>query len=61
MDLEQTVELSCPYCGEVFTTFVDTSQGSFSTIEDCQVCCRPIQINVECAAGEIASVGVQWA
>ena len=59
MDLEQTVELSCPYCGEVFTTFIDTSQGSFSTIEDCQVCCRPMQIDVECAAGEIAFIGVQ--
>jgi hypothetical protein len=61
VDLEQTVELCCPYCGEVFTTFIDTSQGSFSTIEDCQVCCRPMQINVECAAGEIAFVDVQRA
>ena len=61
MDLEQTVELSCPYCGEVFTTFIDTSQGSFSTIEDCEICCRPIQINVECGAGEIAFVDVERA
>ena len=61
MDLEQTVELGCPYCGEVFTTFIDTSQGSFSTIEDCQICCRPMQIDVRCPAGKILSVDVDWA
>lgn len=61
MDLEQTVTISCPYCGEVVTTSVDTSQGGFSTIEDCQVCCRPMQIGIECTAGEITSVDVQRA
>ena len=61
MDLEQTIEIGCPYCGEVFTTFIDTSQGGFSTIEDCQVCCRPMQINVECAAGKIVLIDVQRA
>ena len=61
MDLEQSIELCCPYCGGVFTTFIDTSQGSFSAIEDCQICCRPIQIHADCAAGEIAFVDVERA
>ena len=61
MDLEQAVELCCPCCGEVFTTFIDTSQASFSTIEDCQVCCRPMQVDVECDAGEIVFIDVQRA
>ena len=50
------VEIECPYCGEVFPSSVDTSQGSSSTIEDCSVCCRPIAVRFECEAGEVLSV-----
>lgn len=50
------VEIGCPYCGEVFPTTVDTSQGNSSTIEDCSVCCRPIALRFECEAGEVLSV-----
>jgi hypothetical protein len=38
------VTIQCPYCGEHFATAVDLSAGSFSYIEDCQVCCQPIEI-----------------
>lgn len=41
---EQTTD--CPYCGETIDVFVDTSAGDQSYIEDCFVCCRPIQITV---------------
>ena len=34
--------ITCPYCGEAFSTNVDSSAGSQEYIEDCQVCCRPI-------------------
>ncbi len=61
MDLQQPVELSCPYCGGAFTTLIDTSAGSYSAVEDCQVCCRPMQVMVECEAGEIEYVGVERA
>ncbi|HEX6613357.1 MAG TPA: CPXCG motif-containing cysteine-rich protein [Rhodanobacteraceae bacterium] len=40
------VEIACPYCGESFETAVDASAGSTLYIEDCQVCCRPIEIEV---------------
>lgn len=39
--------LQCPYCGECFETQVDVSSGSTSYIEDCQICCQPIQLTVE--------------
>lgn len=42
--MESTFEYSCPYCGEVSTSFFDMSEGSTSYIEDCQVCCRPINL-----------------
>ena len=38
------VAVQCPYCGEGFETAVDLSAGSFSYVEDCQVCCQPIEL-----------------
>ena len=61
MDLEVESQILCPYCGAVFTTVIDTSSGTFSTIEDCEVCCRPISINVHCHCGEIESVEIDRA
>jgi hypothetical protein len=40
-------DVHCPYCGESFETLVDLSAGSADYIEDCQVCCRPIQFHLE--------------
>ncbi|HEY1774176.1 MAG TPA: CPXCG motif-containing cysteine-rich protein [Gammaproteobacteria bacterium] len=39
-------EISCPYCGEVIEILIDPSVESQSYIEDCQVCCRPINMAV---------------
>src|SRR5580692_10918870 len=61
MDLEVESRVVCPYCGAVFTTVVDTSFGTFSTIEDCEVCCRPIAVNVHCHCGEVESVEIDRA
>ena len=41
---ETTAEVSCPYCGETITVFLDLSVESQSYIEDCSVCCRPIRL-----------------
>ena len=37
------VQVQCPYCGEPFETRLDLSGGSASYVEDCQVCCQPIE------------------
>lgn len=47
-DLLETVRLTCPYCGESFETSVDCSAGSQAYIEDCEICCRPIELQIEC-------------
>lgn len=39
-------DIACPYCGETITVFVDASAGEQQYVEDCQVCCRPIRIDV---------------
>jgi hypothetical protein len=40
-------QVTCPYCGECIDILVDPSIPEQSYIEDCQVCCRPITINVK--------------
>ena len=48
------IELLCPYCGEVFGSHVDLIDRSRVYIEDCQVCCQPIEITLDVnAAGEL--------
>jgi hypothetical protein len=51
-ELTQFVNVQCPYCGESFETAVDLSAGSFRYVEDCQVCCQPIEL-----AGEVDDGG----
>ena len=41
-----SVDIQCPYCGELISVVVDDSAGAQRYIEDCQVCCRPIVIDV---------------
>ena len=41
------VSVQCPYCGESFDTTVDASAGAFSYVEDCEVCCQPIELTSE--------------
>jgi transcription elongation factor Elf1 len=34
----------CPYCGEEISMVLDLSVRRQSYVEDCEVCCRPIEI-----------------
>ncbi len=52
-------QVQCPFCGEVFETLIDLSAGSATYIEDCQVCCQPIEFKVEVdSAGTLESLMV---
>ena len=42
----ETVESHCPCCGEPVQLLVDASAGVQRYIEDCQVCCRPMVVDV---------------
>ena len=38
--------ITCPYCGEAVTVLVDGSVAQQDYIEDCEVCCRPMVLEV---------------
>jgi Cysteine-rich CPXCG len=48
---EEFVAVLCPYCGERLETRVDLSADELSYVEDCEVCCRPIEFHVERTPG----------
>lgn len=48
--------VNCPYCGEPISVVVDHSLGEQEYIEDCQVCCRPLVLNISIDENGEASV-----
>jgi hypothetical protein len=54
------VVIHCPYCGEGFETQVDLSAGSQSYVEDCAVCCKPIEIALRVSdEGELLDISTR--
>jgi len=44
----------CPYCGQEISMVLDLSAGRQTYIEDCEVCCKPIEISFEVEDGALA-------
>jgi len=42
----EIVVVTCPYCWEQYETQVDLTGGSSTYVEDCQVCCQPIEMSL---------------
>ena len=59
MEASETVQ--CPFCGQSFDLVIDTSTASQRLTTDCEVCCRPFEVLVECEPGEILSLEVREA
>ncbi|MDC1326706.1 MAG: CPXCG motif-containing cysteine-rich protein [Flavobacteriales bacterium] len=43
----------CPYCWEQISMLLDASVGSEKYIEDCEVCCNPIEVQFSFEDGEL--------
>ena len=44
----------CPYCLQKISMLLDVSvDGEQSYIEDCEVCCQPIQVSYSAEQGEL--------
>ncbi len=51
---------ACPYCGETISSLLDLSETAQRYIEDCEVCCRPIEIAFAVTAnGDLQSFSAQ--
>lgn len=47
----QESQVSCPYCGETIGVLLNPEDVGLDYIEDCQVCCRPIEFSIRDAGG----------
>ena len=57
---EEFIAVRCPYCGERLETRVDLTADEPSYVEDCEVCCRPIEFHIEREeGGALAALGVR--
>jgi transcription elongation factor Elf1 len=45
-DLVKEHYFTCPHCGENISFLVDLTVGKQSYIEDCEICCNPIKVNL---------------
>ena len=56
--MEISERIQCPFCGQSFELVVDTTVPFQRFTTDCEVCCRPFEIEAECEPGEILSLDV---
>ncbi len=45
----------CPYCGEEISMVLDLSVRGQTYIEDCEVCCNPIEVSYAVEGDSLAS------
>ena len=59
MDPSESAHVDCPYCGEPLEITVDTSVGQQEYVEDCQVCCKPVQVRIRVSADGQSRIDVR--
>ena len=38
---------NCPYCVQKISMLIDLSVSSQNYVEDCEICCRPIEVSYQ--------------
>jgi len=46
---------ACPYCGEEISMILELTVRRQTYVEDCEVCCHPIQVTYTVEDGTLAS------
>ncbi|MBA6153262.1 CPXCG motif-containing cysteine-rich protein [Gelidibacter maritimus] len=49
----------CPYCWEAISMLIDYSVPHQSYVEDCEVCCNPIQVTLSISEGELVDFNAE--
>ncbi|SNR34056.1 Cysteine-rich CPXCG [Lutibacter agarilyticus] len=49
----------CPYCWEEISMLLDSSVTNQTYIEDCEVCCNPIEIKVQFNNTELMNINLK--
>jgi hypothetical protein len=57
--MEIPFSVCCPFCGQSFELLVDSAIPQQSFVTDCEICCRPFEVVVECEPGEILSLEIR--
>jgi uncharacterized Zn-finger protein len=60
-NMEASETIQCPYCSQSFDLRIDTSTPTQHFTTDCEVCCRPFEVLVECEPGEVLNLEVRGA
>ena len=50
---------ACPYCGEEISMILELSVRRQVYVEDCEVCCNPIEISYTVQEGAIEDFGAR--
>jgi len=48
-------EFTCPYCPEEISMVLDLCVGRQTYVEDCELCCQPIEASLTVEDGELPS------
>lgn len=50
---EEEYAFTCPYCGAEISMLLDTSIRRQNYVEDCEVCCQPIDVSYTVGEGVV--------
>jgi transcription elongation factor Elf1 len=53
-DLVREHYFTCPHCGEQISFLVDLTVDKQNYIEDCEICCNPIKVDLKIEENNIA-------
>ncbi len=56
---EEEVYFQCPHCFESISMVFESLYGDQRYIEDCEVCCSPIEVHYKVVDGEVELISVE--
>ncbi len=61
MEFEAETFFTCPYCAQRISMVIEELYGAQTYVEDCEVCCNPIEISYEVDDGKVVSLHAEKA